>query len=293
MLTAEHRQPAIGAHVDMDAADYHALKYCSASNLKAFRRTPLHAWEQMHGPRKESTPAMRFGTAVHHAVLEPRIFRDRYSVADQCCATTGKGSRCSNLGRVMHHGGKWYCGTHDPKNGLEAAVAVLAPDDFDKALRIADAVLKHPAAAAVMAMKIHTEFTRIWRDSATDVLSKGRMDLVCEQGIIGDLKTTEDASREAFERSIFDYGYWIQAPWYIDAMGACDFVVIAVEKEAPFAVAVYRILDDVIDLGREEIARLMPRWAECERSGKWPGYSTEPEDVGIPAWAEKRLERVG
>jgi hypothetical protein len=288
----------IGIHINVEADEYHEWKCASASNLKEFRRSPLHAFEAMNGPRKQPTPAMLLGTACHHAILEPRIFRDLYAVADQCCAVTGKGKRCSNIGKVVYEGTNWYCGMHMPETGVSAAaVTVLAPEDFDRCLRMADSVNRHAAAQSVLDLKEHTEASAIWRDIKSGVLCKLRADLLCEDGIVGDLKTTSDAGREAFEKSIFGFGYWIQAALYLSGLNALGgefdhFCIIAVESAPPFAVAVYRLQDDVIGAGREEIEGLLTRWAECERVGKWPGYSDRFEDVGLPEWAWRKLEQL-
>jgi exodeoxyribonuclease VIII len=119
---------------------------------------------------------------------------------------------------------------------------------------------------------------------------KARFDAWNEKlGCIIDLKTTENASRRVFEKSIFNYGYHRQAAWYLHAanklgLKAKHFVIIAVEKKAPFLCAVYRLKDDVIELANKEINELLKLYNDCEKSDHWPGYSDSVEDIGIPAW---------
>jgi hypothetical protein len=93
-----------------------------------------------------------------------------------------------------------------------------------------------------------------------------------------DLKTTQDAS-VAFEDSILKYGYHRQAAWYLDAanaagLGLKEFVLIAVEKDAPFGVQTFALDDSLIAKGRAENRASLALFAECKTSGNWPGYST-------------------
>ena len=53
----------------------------SFSSLKAFDRSPLAFVHYKEGPRKE-TDAMRFGTMVHRAVLEPDKYQATVAVYD-------------------------------------------------------------------------------------------------------------------------------------------------------------------------------------------------------------------
>lgn len=303
-LPAAECQIGTGLHLDLPAKDYFALPYASASLLGAIKRSPAHA-RQMSAESSIQTSAMKFGTACHYAILQPELFRKLYTVADQCAAILSsgrnRGSRCSNSG-IVARGTEWYCGMHDPENGEvpDDVRDVLRADDFDKCLRMADAVLAHPAARALLEAKTHAEASAIWTDRETSVRCKLRADMLCAGGIVSDLKTTADAGRDSFERSIFKYGYYRQAAMYLNGLGEMSFVpgyehfcIVAVESAAPFAVAVYRLQDDVIDAGREEVSRLLKVWAECERTGEWPGYDWRFQDVSLPDYAWKQLEQVG
>jgi hypothetical protein len=68
------------------------------------------------------------------------------------------------------------------------------------------------------------------------------------------------------------------------------FVIVAVEKEPPYAVAVYRVLDAAIDAGREQIAGLLKTYATCVALDEWPGYAEQVVDVALPAWAWNQID---
>ena len=64
-------------------AEYHASEGISASGLKLIGRSPLHYWAAYLDPKREprvETPALKLGTAIHTAVLEPMRFADEYVV---------------------------------------------------------------------------------------------------------------------------------------------------------------------------------------------------------------------
>lgn len=65
----------------MDIGDYHALVNVGSSFLKAFIRSPLHAWSAYLDPEREQIDklAFRIGRAWHCAVFEPLEFEARYA----------------------------------------------------------------------------------------------------------------------------------------------------------------------------------------------------------------------
>lgn len=287
----------LGLQPDLPDDDYHGLHLASHTYLSAFKKSPAHAREAMKNGG-QATPALKEGKAIHTAVLQPELFRDRYIVADQCSGVTGKGQRCANMGAVICNG-SWFCRLHAKGQPAEEQREILIQDQYDRYLCIAEAVHSHQLAASILKQRTGTETSGIWADGETGVVCKLRADALCApQKTVIDLKTTTDASRAAFERSIFRFGYFRQGAHYLRGLGALDldyehFLIVAVEKQAPFPVAVYRLRDDVIEAGVEEIRGLLKQWAECERTGIWPAYSDLIEDIGLPAWGWRELEQIG
>jgi len=67
----------------MNNADYHADPAVSASHLHAIAKSPQHYWSRFLDPQRqpvEPTAAMRLGSLVHCAVLEPEELHKRYAV---------------------------------------------------------------------------------------------------------------------------------------------------------------------------------------------------------------------
>jgi hypothetical protein len=144
------------------------------------------------------------------------------------------------------------------------------------------------------------EYSAIWDDPETGVRCQARFDDIARGiGAITDLKTTTDASPYRFPRTVFDYGYHLQAAHYLrgaKALGieADSFGIVAVEKEPPYAVAIYQLNAAAIYDGERELRPLLARWAECDAAGAWPGYAEDVVVIDLPAWAPRQIsERTG
>ena len=64
-----------------------------------------------------------------------------------------------------------------------------------------------------------------------------------------------------------------------------DFVFVAVESEWPYAACAVMLDDEGKAQGRRDYRRNLNTYAECRKSGIWPGYSKSIEIVNLPTWA--------
>ena len=170
--------------------------------------------------------------------------------------------------------------------------------DYDTVEAMASRIVDHPAARMALKHIEQAELTAIWTDEETGVRCKARFDGICpEIGTVVDLKSTTDASPDAFSRSIYVYKYFLQAAVYLEAANATlpdthwnHFVIVAQEKDPPYAVAAYRLRDDALIAGRDQMRQLLERYAECVERDHWPGYSEAFVEIDLPYWAWKKLE---
>jgi hypothetical protein len=107
--------------------------------------------------------------------------------------------------------------------------------------KMTKSVRRHPGASLFLNMAGAAEESFYWIDEATGLLCKCRPDYrIPERRILVDLKSCEDASPEAFARTIFNYTYYIQAGFYLDGVSQVlaepyrTFIFIAVEKTPPY-----------------------------------------------------------
>lgn len=198
---------------------------------------------------------------------------------------------------------------------------VLEPEEWDQLHRMRDAVMAHPAARALLtAVPGKAEQSVYWIDEETGELCRCRPDFWREDCLLVDVKTTEDASPEGFAKSLANWRYHVQHPFYVDGVNAAlrqmkarrpawlkadrvrGFVFLAVEKTACVVngmakgVAVY-VLDDKpkvlegeatqpssVELGRAMYRHALRRYAECNRSGVWPGYGEKIMPISVPSF---------
>jgi hypothetical protein len=183
-------------------------------------------------------------------------------------------------------------------NNWSTTTFVLPEEDYTSCLRMRDAVNRHASASRLLSGAGDVELSLVWEQDGLDVLCKGRLDRLSPGiagGAIVDIKTTRDASPREFERAIFTHGYHRQAAFYLDGarahgIPAKHFVIIAVEKEPPYAVAVYRVSEGAIDAGQEQLRVLLAKYAECEQKDEWPAYPDVVRDIALPDWAWKQID---
>jgi exodeoxyribonuclease VIII len=174
---------------------------------------------------------------------------------------------------------------------------VLSQDQWDKLHAMRDAVMAHPAACALLTNQPGTaEMSIYWTDEETGVLCRCRPDFLRHDGIVVDLKTTENAGAESFGKSILNWRYHVQDQFYTDGINASieqsgaalpqvrAFAFIAVEKDAPHAVAVYTLDADSKALGRIEYRQDLQKYAECLQQDQWPGHGEKIQKLALPAW---------
>jgi len=127
-------------------------------------------------------------------------------------------------------------------------------------------------------------------DRETSILRKARLDLWADKlGVLGDLKTTSDASHDGFARSVAEFRYHRQTPFYegvVRDLGADvkSFGFIAVEKEPPYLVAVHVLGDDARATGEREVRRLIRRLADCVAKNEWPGLPGHVNEIRLPRY---------
>jgi hypothetical protein len=285
-----------GIYPGIPASVYHAANFVSNSRLKPMTRSAEHCKHAMdHGVTE--TDALKFGSGAHAWLLEPETLERDFIVAQQCSARVkSTGRECENTGR-FYDDGEWFCGTHGKHlSGNDAPDKIVIPHtQWSEMAAIRDKVFAHRSARMILNSDGENELSIIANHGITGLTCKMRLDAYrSTYSTIADIKTCQDASRDAFERDIFKFGYYRQAGMYLRlaqqaGMNVEHFAFIAVEKKPPHAVAVYQLNDDVIEQGWTDIERLLHQYAKCQTSGNWPGYSEGVPEIGLPNYAWREL----
>jgi hypothetical protein len=135
------------------------------------------------------------------------------------------------------------------------------------------------------------EVTLQWVDADSGAPCRARLDWLAADGGVLDLKSTVDASPAGFANAIARYSYHLQEVHY---RAGCEavlgqqppyFAFCAVEKVEPFVVGVYVLDADSLTGAWARREDALRRWAECNRTGRWPAYSDLIETITLPKWA--------
>ena len=263
--------------LSMPADQYHAHQAVGHSGLVRIMRSPAHYQEYVSNP-PEPTPAMQLGTAFHAALLEQDMFHQTFVIAPKFDRRTKEGKAAAEAWEVEN-----------------AGKTALTVDQMAVIEEMVVSVRSHAGAERLLAEGV-AEMSAFWIDRETGIECKCRPDFLSMAGEtvtgIVDVKTCCDASADGFARAIATLGYDVQAAFYQDGLKAVTgrtipFYFIAVEKEAPFAVAAYKASDEVIEVGRAKYRGALQLLQWCRTRGCWPGYQPngEIETINLPRWA--------
>lgn len=293
--------PAPGAYPDIPFAVYRQWPAVNKSSLDYIQdRSPLHCQHAQLAPSKD-TDALRIGRGFHTLMLEgEERYADEFKIGTDCSATVkSTGRPCENSGSLIGIDGRWYCRTkgHAPLGSYEPENTLTL--DQDAAIRgMIGGMRRCTGAREFIEAAGPNELSIVWKDVETGLMCKARIDMVRESwNSIGDLKTTEDASREGFTRSIDKWGYHRQGAFYLRGAHEvgidCEyFSILPVEKEEPFAAGAYKLLSDGIGAGDEQIGKLLKVYAQCVETDHWPAYSDGFEDISISDWEMRKIVKA-
>lgn len=273
----------IGKIDNLPIKSYHQMPGYSKTALDQVNRSIAHYLEYLK-THKESTPSQLFGAALHCRVLTPDLYVKEYVVAPECDRRTKAGKELWENFQVDNFD-----------------KTVITSDIAARVELCAESVLSHPTARWFLS-KGEAEQSFFWKQkiAASDyqgnvyngeLLCKTRPDYWRRDGIVVEVKTTADASYDSFQRTITNYRYHMQGSMAIDGITACGesantFVIVAVESEAPFCVAVYKLDDAAIQVGKgnfcEDLGKILKYEADQK---KWAGYPVDVQDMYLPSWA--------
>jgi len=270
-------QNLTGIHYQMDEKEYRMAPAIAGSDAKKILPplTPAHYAAHMAGElKREPSKAMLLGTMAHVAVLEPNKL-------DTAFVEKPEGKE----------------GDFRTKEGKEwkakmGNIPILDADEARAVRGIRDSIAAHDAAKALLA-GCDSEVA-MFAEHRSGLWIKGRVDALKvesdNEAIICDVKTTSaGADYGTFSRQAASLNYHFSAAWYchlagLNGLPPARFYWIAVEVAPPYAVAVYEIHPDALDLGVGMMNDALELIAQCEDAGVWPGYAPEVQCLNLPSW---------
>lgn len=258
----------------MTEEEYRQSPAVNKSTLWEIRKSPAHyKWAVDHQGEEEDTPAMKMGRAVHMSVLQPEEFAEHYAVGPDIGRNTKEGKATWAV----------FLAENERKE-------ILTLSEYVQIINISKAVME--GTPRIPWYDAETEVPIFWDDPRTGIRCKARVDaIIAERNRtrVIDLKTTNDASTDAFTRDAIRYGYHVQAAHYLNGVKVArpdlknpEWWFVAVEKKPPYAVNVIKAGDDFIDAGQFKLMTLMDKLDECMRIDQYPGYGENV--MKTPAW---------
>lgn len=265
----------------MTEREYREHPAISRSELWYIHESPQKFAHHIAHP-EEPTPALLFGQVFHKLALEPETFLDEYAIAPKCDRRTKEGKAI------------WA----DFQQASQGKTAVPT-EMYEQASEMCKSLQSVPFAVKLLSGRREVPF--FWRDDLTGEGCKCRVDCLNEnfsQPIVVDLKSTTDASTEAFMKSAINYGYDFQAAMYSEGVEANImqkplFVFIAVEKNPPYAVNILQADELLVRRGFGLYRSLLDTYHDCRMSGNWFGYLGKNNQInmlGLPSWLAKEAE---
>lgn len=259
---------------NLSASEYHAdSSTISKHGLDKIAQAPaLYMWS-LQSKKTEKSAALRWGTLVHLAVLEPQKLTEETIVLD-CDRRTKEGKAAF---------------AEASQSGKE----IISSEEFSELTEIRASLYRNRACAELLTGEIGVEHSVFWKDSETGVSCRARPDGIRTDGIVFDLKTTSGrATMESFQKECVNYRYAVQAAFYLDGLRAAgaevnSFVFLVVEKDAPYLCSAFVADDEFIDIGRKLYRQDLKTFAECLDSGIWPAYSGQVQSLSLPNWFAK------
>ena len=253
--------------------DHHQGLYkdcVGSSGIKRFADySAAHYREDMLNP-KASTPAMVLGSAFHSIAL---------GFSDEVAVIPYDINRRSKAGKLQ-----WaeFCDNNRDKY-------MVSQTDYQNIKNMTDALNHHPISKRLMQFQ-DREVTGIWHDVDNKLWCKIRPDLISnDQRIIVDLKSTNDASRDVFNRDIFKFGYHVSAAWYKYGAeqitgNSYAFVIAAVEKQPPYGINCFNISGLAIKKAWQKIGECLGDLSDCVKDDKWPNYEPRLWEPDVPSY---------
>lgn len=292
-MSADTTPDKIGVYRNVPAGRYHSWQAFSISAGLELIRSPGHYLHRILNPIIP-TAAMQLGTLLHMRVLEPERFFDTTIFVPEHIPkdrrTKARKEWEENLGLVSLDTGQTMV-----KQGYPGRF-IIESEEARKIDAMYQSIMSRTVAREILTGEGEVELSLLW--NSEDVVCKGRIDKVhvASRSIV-DIKTTQDASPQQFEKTVCNRGYHIQCAHYLDGAQSLGVdvehaIIIAVESEAPFGVGVYALPLIAMRAGLSQRNKLLEVLKKCIDSNDWPSYPDEVQVLDFPAWAFSSIERA-
>ena len=293
--------PAASLIEKMSNDEYHARPEFSSSQLKDLLRSGAHFYSHniIKEHERETKKHLDFGTLAHTLFLEPEQFHNEFAVipADAPKPPTDVMRNAKNPSEDSIKRVQWW----DAFAAEHGTKITISAEQLAGAKRIAENLMKLSSYADMQNNYGMPEASIFFTDPVYDLPLRIRPDwhiAPCSafpNGLILDLKTTNDARPHAFSKKCADFGYDLSAAMYREGFQQYyqteekpPFVLLTAESAIPFNVKQYKASDLFLSVGEVRYNKSKELLAESLLINEWDGYSLEMEDLFLPAYMTKQ-----
>lgn len=266
----------------------------SSSGLRCiFNRSLAHyyATSYLNPNRVEQVESEAFliGRCGHFLLLGEENFREHFCVQPAAYP--------SDTGDKPWNNNATFCRNWKAQAKAEGLEVVTAAQ-IETIRGIANSLKDHPLIRAGI-LRGAIEVSMVWKDEETGIWLKSRPDCVPNSDLdMADLKIVADASDDAIERSIGDYGYNQQAGLVAEACRVLlgqemsSFSLVCAEKSAPHCVQIRSLSKDAymlndasapepsdLEVGEMQNRAALRLMAIALETGNWPGPGGDQSDA--------------
>jgi hypothetical protein len=263
MLRKLFKDDKLQGQFDVSNDDYHAAPGISSTFLidcAEYSVAHAKAWKENPQP---ASKAMQFGTLVHMAILEPDLLNQYYRVVPSTDMRTKEGKACVELAR------------------LEGVIAITQ-ETLDKTKAIRQSLLSTQTGRSLFDGG-YAEQSFFGTDPTTELLVKAKADYINPKyKLLLDIKKTSDGRLWNIKKSIYDYGYRIQAAFYPDVINLAmkqelvtDVIWVFIEESYPHGVRFIEVKKEWREIGAELYKNALQKYNQAIETGVFPGYEDQ------------------
>jgi hypothetical protein len=240
----------------------------SQSNLKQFKKSPRHYIEYLTGERKKSDVFTK-GSLIDCLALEPEKFDDYFVLYSDFNK------------RLKENKSKLDEYVELETKAMEKGLTMVTDEVYKEAKICVEALYDHNEARTLLEAKSNVQMKINWIDKATRLPLIGKIDFESNawgSHYLVDLKSSDGAEPDVFNRDIFNYGYNIQCAVYLIAYQKKffkfpEYLNLVVEKKPPYNVTIMYYDGKECEASKDEFYGLLKAFRRCMDEGKWAmGY---------------------
>jgi len=279
--------------IEQTNEQYHSDQSAISSSMVrdiTYPNMPIDYWykhERSDRVKNKPTEDMMLGTALHAKILEPENFEEQVVVRGDGVSGLTKEAKAEKALAMAQ--GKAYITDKGLLNVIGARDSIFR--------------LKY---GKLMAAGLGESEKSIYWDEEIEgnvVRLKCRLDRCFApssffpNGLVIEIKKSESANPEKFEKHSWDFGYHIQEAFYQRGFEALygtvpEFVFLVGELEAPYKATQIKLSDELVNEGWSLCKKGLSDILRCRDTGIWPGYCREDEieEISIPAYERKKIQ---